>query len=155
MKYIHGGNIKKKTGAGPIVRLIIGSVLLLLTMIIFIGFFASFADYGPDDDQMLSFVMTCITFLPGGAVLFITGLIPLCRSKEFPRHDLSMMLPMDMNNPFFTTKCERCGLVFDYQSSDLGFRPWYPNGYTDCPRCDNNIRHNAQTNVFCPDERAF
>ena len=152
MKYIHGGSIKKRNSAGSIVRLVIGSVLLLSYIILLLSFLLTYLDYGPDDDQISAFIMACMFLLPGGAVLFITGIIPVCRSKYIPRHDLSVMLPVDMNNQFFTVKCEKCGLVFDYQSSDLGTRPWYPSGYTECPRCDSTIRHNAINNVFSPDE---
>ena len=56
------------------------------------------------------------------------------------------------NNPFYTTQCESCGLIFDYQRSDLGFRAWYPDGFVECPSCNRPHRHNAAKNIFRTEE---
>ena len=156
MKYIHGGYIKKRSVGGAVVRVVFGSILLFFAIFICLVGFLSGEFSNQSEDTAPLFVMIFLFFLPGGLALFITGLVSLSHSTTIiPRHDLSAMLPMDMNNPFFTCQCERCGLVFDYQFSDLGYRAWYPSGYTDCPRCENHIRHNATTNTFRSDEHLF
>ena len=40
--------------------------------------------------------------------------------------------------------CDTCKTVFRYTDHSLDFRPWYPDGYVDCPRCKNHMRHNER-----------
>ena len=52
----------------------------------------------------------------------------------------------------FTARCEKCGLAFDYQCSDLSFSAWYKDGYVECPRCRQPVRHSATANTFKVEE---
>ena len=38
--------------------------------------------------------------------------------------------------------CEACGQVVEYTDEKLGFRPWYPDGFVYCTRCQTPLRHN-------------
>lgn len=53
----------------------------------------------------------------------------------------------------FKIKCEYCGCVFEYDQSDLGFRPWYPKGFIYCPKCGKPLRHDPEKNVFKPESK--
>ena len=44
----------------------------------------------------------------------------------------------------FKVKCPVCGTVFEYESTDLGFRPWFPNGFVYCPTCKKPVRHTCE-----------
>lgn len=107
--------------------------------------------------EALAVVIYCfIIFAPAAFLFLFFGFRGLIKSaKGYPRHNLAAMLPMDMNDPFYTTQCERCGIIFDYQYSDLGFRAWYRDGYVECPRCKQPRRHNATVNGFRRDEITF
>lgn len=43
--------------------------------------------------------------------------------------------------------CEYCGTIFEYDKSELGFRPWYPHGFIYCPHCHRPLRHNPINEV--------
>lgn len=38
--------------------------------------------------------------------------------------------------------CETCKTVLQYTDYSLDFRPWYADGYVDCPKCKSHLRHN-------------
>ncbi|MFA6619658.1 MAG: hypothetical protein WCS90_00790 [Bacilli bacterium] len=61
-----------------------------------------------------------------------------------------MAIKIDENPTYthFKIKCEYCGCVFEYDSEDLGYRPWYPKGFVYCPKCGKPLRHNPQRNVY-------
>ena len=40
--------------------------------------------------------------------------------------------------------CEYCGEIFQYNDYALDYRPWYADGYIDCPKCKNHLRHNEK-----------
>ena len=44
----------------------------------------------------------------------------------------------------YTQICENCKSKVEYTDYSLGFRPWYADGYVDCPRCGTHLRHNEK-----------
>ena len=40
--------------------------------------------------------------------------------------------------------CETCKKAVTYTDHELDFRPWYPDGYVDCPNCGSHLRHNEK-----------
>ena len=42
----------------------------------------------------------------------------------------------------YVQTCEECGQVLEYTDEKLGFRPWYPDGFVYCTRCQTPLRHN-------------
>ena len=40
--------------------------------------------------------------------------------------------------------CEQCKAVVTYKDNVLDFRPWYPDGFVYCPRCNQPIRHSER-----------
>ena len=46
--------------------------------------------------------------------------------------------------------CETCKNTFRYKDDILDFRPWYPDGYVDCPVCKNHMRHNEKYAIDAP-----
>lgn len=38
--------------------------------------------------------------------------------------------------------CPTCKTVLQYTDYSLDFRPWYADGYVDCPKCKSHLRHN-------------
>ena len=38
--------------------------------------------------------------------------------------------------------CPECKTVVRYTDDLLDFRPWYPDGFVYCPRCQKPLRHN-------------
>lgn len=40
--------------------------------------------------------------------------------------------------------CETCKTVVQYTDFALDFRPWYADGFVDCPKCGNHLRHNEK-----------
>lgn len=38
--------------------------------------------------------------------------------------------------------CTTCKTVLQYTDYSLDFRPWYADGYVDCPKCKTHLRHN-------------
>lgn len=152
MKYIHGGYIKGKVSAGAIVKIFFGCIFFILTLVmLFI-----MATSSSEDEIIISVIYSLIFFAPATFLFIFFGFRGLIKSlRGYPRHNLALMLPMDMSNPFYTTQCERCGIIFDYQYSDLGYRAWYRDGYVECPRCKQPRRHNATVNGFRKDEIMF
>lgn len=43
----------------------------------------------------------------------------------------------------YRIQCEYCGCIFEYESEDLGYRPWYPHGFVYCPHCKKPLRHGS------------
>ena len=41
----------------------------------------------------------------------------------------------------YQTTCEECKTVIRYTDQNLGFRPWFPDGFVYCPRCKKPLRH--------------
>lgn len=60
------------------------------------------------------------------------------------------ILPQDENHPFYSSRCNNCHVLIDYQSYDLAFRLWFIKGYVECPCCGKPIRHDKEKNVFIP-----
>ena len=40
--------------------------------------------------------------------------------------------------------CEDCHTNVVYQDTQLDFRPWFPDGFVYCPRCQKPLRHNEK-----------
>ena len=38
--------------------------------------------------------------------------------------------------------CETCKNTVTYTDYNLDYRPWYADGYVDCPTCGTHLRHN-------------
>ena len=48
--------------------------------------------------------------------------------------------------------CETCKNTFRYTDQSLDFRPWYPDGYVDCPVCKSHLRHNEKYAIDAPNK---
>ncbi len=46
--------------------------------------------------------------------------------------------------------CDNCKNTVNYTDHSLGFRPWYPDGYVDCPVCKSHLRHNENYAINAP-----
>lgn len=46
--------------------------------------------------------------------------------------------------------CENCKAEVLYTDHKLDFRPWYADGYVDCPRCGSHLRHNERYAIDAP-----
>ncbi len=46
--------------------------------------------------------------------------------------------------------CETCKTSVRYTDKVLDYRPWYPDGYVDCPVCKNHLRHNEKYAIDGP-----
>ncbi len=46
--------------------------------------------------------------------------------------------------------CETCRNSVRYTDEALDFRPWYPDGYVDCPVCKNHLRHHEKYAIDAP-----
>lgn len=40
--------------------------------------------------------------------------------------------------------CETCKRTVVYTDRSLDFRPWYADGFVDCPICGTHLRHNEK-----------
>ena len=40
--------------------------------------------------------------------------------------------------------CETCKSTVTYTDYVLDFRPWYPDGFVDCPTCKTHLRHHEK-----------
>lgn len=49
--------------------------------------------------------------------------------------------------------CETCKKTVRYTDASLDFRPWYPDGYVDCPVCKSHLRHNEKYAVDAPERQ--
>ena len=49
--------------------------------------------------------------------------------------------------------CETCKTVLQYTDYSLDFRPWYADGYVDCPKCKSHLRHNENYAIGNPDPK--
>ncbi len=165
MKYIHGGKIRGRISGGAIVRIIFGVILVIYSLIFFVDVFVreeqsvytsfifdTLVNIG-QSAYSLFFAYSILLFWPGAFLFLFFGIRSLCKTaKGYPRHDASKMLPMEINDLFFTVRCEKCGLAFDYQCSDLSFSAWYKDGYVECPRCRQPVKHSATANTFKVEE---
>lgn len=46
--------------------------------------------------------------------------------------------------------CEQCQAVVRYMDDRLDFRPWYPDGFVYCPRCQTPLRHREEYAINAP-----
>ena len=46
--------------------------------------------------------------------------------------------------------CDSCRKTFEYTDDALDFRPWYADGYVDCPVCGSHLRHNERFAINAP-----
>ena len=44
----------------------------------------------------------------------------------------------------YRQSCPTCKAIVNYTDYNLDFRPWYADGYVDCPRCRTHLRHNEE-----------
>ena len=42
----------------------------------------------------------------------------------------------------YENECDQCHTIVQYKDDKLGFRPWFPNGFVYCPKCNKPLRHN-------------
>ena len=47
--------------------------------------------------------------------------------------------------------CDTCRKPVRYTDDLLDFRPWYPDGYVDCPVCKSHLRHNEKYAIDAPE----
>lgn len=40
--------------------------------------------------------------------------------------------------------CPTCKMTVTYTDYNLDFRPWFADGYVDCPTCGTHLRHNER-----------
>lgn len=50
--------------------------------------------------------------------------------------------------------CATCNTTFRYTDEILDFRPWYADGYVDCPVCKCHLRHNEKYAIQSPQKTA-
>lgn len=50
--------------------------------------------------------------------------------------------------------CPTCKKTVIYTDEALDFRPWYPDGFVDCPNCKTHLRHNEKYAVNAPVEQS-
>ena len=48
--------------------------------------------------------------------------------------------------------CETCKKTVTYTDHKLDYRPWYADGYVDCPTCGTHLRHNEKYAVSNADK---
>ena len=48
--------------------------------------------------------------------------------------------------------CEECKSIVHYTDHALDFRPWYADGYVDCPKCRTHMRHNEKYAILGSDK---
>lgn len=46
--------------------------------------------------------------------------------------------------------CRTCGNVMRYMDNILDFRPWYPDGFVYCTKCNSPLRHNELYAINAP-----
>ena len=46
--------------------------------------------------------------------------------------------------------CENCNATIQYNDYKLDFRPWYPDGFVLCPRCQTPMRHHESYAIDGP-----
>ena len=46
--------------------------------------------------------------------------------------------------------CFMCDTVVQYTDYQLDFRPWFPDGFVYCPRCNTPLRHSEQLAINPP-----
>lgn len=49
--------------------------------------------------------------------------------------------------------CRECNEVVVYTDHKLGFRPWYPDGFVYCPKCETPLRHNEEYAIDGPEKQ--
>ncbi|MBE6682343.1 MAG: zinc ribbon domain-containing protein [Ruminococcaceae bacterium] len=47
--------------------------------------------------------------------------------------------------------CEECKTVVIYMDDKLDFRPWYPDGFVYCPKCNTPLRHSERYAIDAPE----
>ena len=50
----------------------------------------------------------------------------------------------------YQATCEECKATIQYNDYKLDFRPWYPDGFVLCPRCQKPIRHHESFAINGP-----
>ena len=48
-------------------------------------------------------------------------------------------------------ECYECKTPVDYTDYQLGFRPWFADGFVYCPKCKTPLRHNEKYAVNAPE----
>ena len=44
----------------------------------------------------------------------------------------------------YQQECELCHTLVRYTDRILGFRPWFPDGFIYCPKCEKPLRHSEK-----------
>ena len=50
--------------------------------------------------------------------------------------------------------CPVCKTTVSYTDEQLDFRPWYADGYVDCPVCKKHMRHSEKYAINAPQSPA-
>ncbi|MBE6948031.1 MAG: zinc-ribbon domain-containing protein [Ruminococcaceae bacterium] len=50
--------------------------------------------------------------------------------------------------------CETCKTVVQYTDYALDYRPWYADGFVDCPKCGSHLRHDEKYAIKSSGEAA-
>ena len=51
--------------------------------------------------------------------------------------------------------CQTCKNAVRYTDDFLDYRPWYPDGYVDCPVCKSHLRHNEDYAIDRPQSSTY
>ena len=50
----------------------------------------------------------------------------------------------------YMQSCRCCGCLVQYQDTSLDYRPWFPDGFVYCPKCQSPLRHNECYAINAP-----
>ncbi len=51
----------------------------------------------------------------------------------------------------YENTCEVCRTVVRYKDNELGFRPWFADGFVYCPKCKHPLRHSERFAIDGPE----
>lgn len=148
MKQVYNKNITPEIPDNVPKRIFACIVLSLPATVLFI-LALSFLVSGQIEDflppLLLSAVFAAIIFL-----LLFFALRTKASCENVTTRPENTAIPQNPDKPFYSVQCPGCGTMFDYQRSDLAFRPWFIKGYVDCPCCHSPIRHDKKLNAYIP-----
>lgn len=47
----------------------------------------------------------------------------------------------------YRMECDQCRTVVEYMDDQLGFRPWFADGFVYCPNCKKPLRHSERNAI--------
>lgn len=127
------------------VRLCIGTGLAILGIIMVLGAFS-------EERFAVGLWVALGGIVAAGAaylvIFFAIRTIIVIRSTRARTPEETLIF--DESKPYYSAQCPGCGVMIDYQRSDLAYRLWFRKGYAECPCCQKPIRHDAEKNRFIP-----